>query len=30
LKEIEFRFNNLKVDIYGLLGKEISQKFKGG
>ena len=27
LKEIEFRFNNLKVDIYDRLGKEISKKF---
>lgn len=27
LKEIEFRFNNLKVDTYDLLGKQISQKF---
>jgi hypothetical protein len=30
LKEIEYRFNNSKVDIYDCLGKEISQNFEGG
>ena len=30
LKEIEFRFNNLKVGIYDCLGKKISQNLKGG
>lgn len=30
LKEIEFRFNNMKVDIYDCLGKKISQNLKGG
>ena len=30
LKEIEFRFNNSKVDIYDCLGKKISQNSKGG
>ncbi len=29
-KEVEFRFNNSKVDIYDCLGKQISQNYKGG
>jgi len=30
LKEIEYRFNNSKVDIYDCLGKEISPNFNSG
>lgn len=30
LKEIEFRFNNSRADIYDCLGKQISQNYKGG